>query len=72
MIYTGLCDEAAGFAGGGMEGGVPPSTVSKKIKNEAPIGGILRVCKVNMEYGGGGKRGSNLKFLKKKDPNIFS
>ena len=28
----GLCDEAAGFAGGGMEGGVPPPRLAKNEK----------------------------------------
>ena len=34
-----------------MEGGVPPPRLAK---NEAHIGGILGVCKVNMRVGGGG------------------
>ena len=49
--------------------GVPPSTVSNKMKNEAHIGDILGVCKVNMR--GGGEEGSNLKFLTKIDPHTF-
>ena len=43
--------------------------VRKKMKNEAHIGGLLGVCKVNMR--GGGKRGSNLKILNKNRSTYF-
>ena len=54
-----------------MEGGVPPPP-PRLAKNEAHIGGILGVCKVNMSGGGGGgEEGVQSEILNKNRSTYF-
>ena len=48
----GLCDEAAGFAGGGMEGGVPPPRLAKMKLILVVFCGYVKWI-----WGGGGRGG---------------